>query len=184
MPADQRGFTSVAAISIDSSPLREKLRLYKYEGRHGWGAIFGRLILGWLDRNATVAATYTHIVANPGFHDRRPYRHIELMLGVAATEDIHRRWPIFPGALVKPVDTPASAGSRLPEKIAAAEEHARVLQLAPAPLAGPPLPGARILLVDDIFTTGAQLHFVGKRLLDAGAARVDGLVLARRSWGQ
>jgi hypothetical protein len=54
------------------------------------------------------------------------------MLSIAATEDIHRRWPIYPNALVKPEETPKS---------------------------------------------------VGRRLLDSGATRVDGLVLARRSWG-
>jgi predicted amidophosphoribosyltransferase len=173
----------VAAVSVDSSPLAERVREYKYEGVSGWGYIFGRLVLGWLDRNAAVAATYTHIVANPSYINRQPYRHIELMLRVAATEDIHRRWPIYPDALVKPVETPPSAGKGLQAKLAAAEAHALALQLAADPHAGPPLPGARILLVDDIFTTGAQLHAVGKRFLSSGAARVDGLVLARRPWG-
>jgi predicted amidophosphoribosyltransferase len=48
--------------------------------------------------------------------------------------------------------------------------------------APPPLQDATILLVDDIFTTRYQLDAVGRRLLASGATRVDGLVLARRSW--
>jgi predicted amidophosphoribosyltransferase len=183
MSAQQRGFTSVAAISVDSSPLAEKLRAYKYDGVSGWGYIFGRLVLGWLDRNATAAAAYTHIVANPGYLGRTPYRHIELMLDVAGTEDVAGRWPIFPRALVKPIDTPASAGKGMQAKLEAANAHAQALQLAAGLDAGPPLHGARILLVDDIFTTGAQLHAVGQRFLSSGAHRVDGLVLARRPWG-
>ncbi|GAB1646846.1 ComF family protein [Krasilnikovia sp. MM14-A1259] len=183
MPAGQRGFTSVAAISVDSSPLREKVRQYKYDGVIGWGAIFGRLVLGWLDRHATAAATFTHIVANPSHINRQPYRHIESMLQAAKTEDIHGRWPIYPVALVKPVETPPSAGKGWQAKLDAAFEHARVLQLSAAPDSGPALRGARILLVDDIFTTGAQLHAVGRRFLDSGAASVDGLVLARHPWG-
>lgn len=41
--------------------------------------------------------------------------------------------------------------------------------------------GARVVVVDDVCTTGATLHAAGAALLDAGAARVDGLVLAVRS---
>lgn len=182
LPADQRGFASVAAISIDSTPLAETIRRYKYGGDHPWGYIFGRLVLGWLNRNAVTARSYTHILANPSYLRRQPYRHIELMLRAAATEDIHRRWPIHPNALIKPVETPRSAGQSLENKIIAAQEHAAALVLADPPDAPPPLTDATILLVDDIFTTGTQLHAVGRRLLDSGARRVDGLVLARRRW--
>jgi predicted amidophosphoribosyltransferase len=44
------------------------------------------------------------------------------------------------------------------------------------------LNNATILLVDDSYTTGTQLDAVGRRLLDSGVTRVDGLVLARPAW--
>ena len=43
------------------------------------------------------------------------------------------------------------------------------------------LQGRRLLLVDDIFTTGATMDECAKTLLAAGAARVEGLALASSS---
>ncbi|WP_408055567.1 ComF family protein [Streptomyces radicis] len=42
--------------------------------------------------------------------------------------------------------------------------------------------GKKILLVDDVFTTGLQMHAVSKLLLSHGAREVHGLVLARVVW--
>ena len=41
------------------------------------------------------------------------------------------------------------------------------------------LPGRRIVVIDDVITTGATAEAAAKTLLDAGAARVDVLALAR-----
>ncbi|CAL9676578.1 hypothetical protein SUDANB105_07932 [Streptomyces sp. enrichment culture] len=56
----------------------------------------------------------------------------------------------------------------------AARLHAAALRLRQS------VEGQRVLLVDDIFTTGATFHTVGKRLIiEWGAVEVRGLVLAR-----
>ena len=42
--------------------------------------------------------------------------------------------------------------------------------------------GARILVVDDVFTEGSTLREVARTLLMVGAEEVAGLVLARQPW--
>ena len=44
--------------------------------------------------------------------------------------------------------------------------------------------GQRILVIDDVFTTGHDMLEIARALRLAGAAAVDGLVLARAQWRQ
>jgi len=52
-----------------------------------------------------------------------------------------------------------------------------------APEKAPTLQGLRVLLLDDVMTTGATLHSAAHSLLQAGAAQVGALVLARTGLG-
>jgi predicted amidophosphoribosyltransferase len=47
------------------------------------------------------------------------------------------------------------------------------------PLRSAEVRGKRIVLVDDVMTSGASLHSAARVLRDAGAARVTAVVLAR-----
>jgi predicted amidophosphoribosyltransferase len=42
--------------------------------------------------------------------------------------------------------------------------------------------GKRVLLIDDVCTTGLQLNYLASRFMASGAAEVRGLVLARVPW--
>lgn len=68
----------------------------------------------------------------------------------------------------------AGRGVRRGRRWEAAREHATALKLRQS------VEGRRVLLVDDVFTTGSRFHTVGKLLIETGrASDVSGLVLAR-----
>ena len=57
----------------------------------------------------------------------------------------------------------------------------RVLNMQNAFQASPQVAGKQLMLLDDVFTTGATLNAAAEALKAAGAAAVNGIVLARRT---
>lgn len=78
-----------------------------------------------------------------------------------------------PHALVRRIDR-AQTGARSADRFA----NMRAA-FAAAPGARAAVSGRPVLLVDDVMTTGATLQAAARQLRQAGAARVDALVLAR-----
>ncbi len=108
------------------------------------------------------------IVAVPPARDRAAWRGVDgpqALAGVLAT-----RWrlPLLRGALERVDDRPQRGLSR-----SARQRRARGLYRAVAPVAG------RVLLVDDVLTTGATAAACTRRLRRAGARSVDVVTLAR-----
>jgi predicted amidophosphoribosyltransferase len=164
-----------------TGPWDQKIRAYKYGGERGWAVLFGRLIVGWLEQHAEDVEDIDLIIGNPTSPDRKPYQHIEAIMAAAEAEDHSSRWPIAPSespVLVKTRRTTPSAapGATWEAKQNAAREHAEALQLRSS------VAGMKILLVDDVFTTGWQMRAVSHLLLREGAREVRGLVLARFPW--
>jgi predicted amidophosphoribosyltransferase len=162
---------------------RIKIHSYKYGGRVGWSLIFGRLVVGWLEAHARDDPPDL-IVANPTYRGpgQRGPGHIETIIRAAATADYDGRWPFdvqTPTAIVKTQATEPSAGRSLAEKRAVAATLREVLRIPdPARTAG-----RKIVVFDDVCTTGSQLDAVADCLLEDGrAARVRALALARAPW--
>lgn len=177
-PLDSRAFSRVDAVAMYSGTFAAKLRDFKYSGARGWGLIFGRLVLGWLAR---ATPNVDLVVGNPTAQNRQPYQHVEQILQAAQVEDVARSWPFAredQPLWIKPHDTAKSAGNAWQAKMDAAEAHANAIVV----LRPDQIRAARILLIDDIFTTGAQFHTVARLLRRHGAADVRGLVLARAPW--
>jgi predicted amidophosphoribosyltransferase len=178
-----RRIISIDAVAVFSGDLRSTIHQYKYEGQHGWARIFGRLVLGHLQARWP-AKSLDLILANPTYAgpDGRAFRHSELVLDRAFREDVLSQYTFAPyeqPALLNTGQTTKSAASTAAAKEQAAAELYPLLRL-PDPDA---VRGRRVMIYDDICTTGSQLNTVARYLTDEGGAiAVYGLVLARAPW--
>lgn len=150
--------------------------MFKYRAKDGWAKIFGRIVSGYLEENLDYH-DYDIIVPNPNVSTGR--QHTEMVIDAARKLDVFGFWKFdrAPWALTKTRVTPRSAGGTLDDKVHAAKMHAQAITVDRKRIRG-----AKVLVYDDVFTTGNQLDQVGRLLMDNGAESVDGLVLARAPW--
>lgn len=178
-PPENIRIDSITAITLHKDPLDKTVRRYKYQGKHGWGRIFARLLLGHLEMNWSPDEVDI-IIANPPNPNRD---HTTRVIRLAAANDYRSRWPFDSDqdcAITKQEPTEQAAGQRLEGKKRAAKEHAKALELNPRTNR---IEGKRVVVYDDICTTGHQLNEVARRLKDEwGAIKVYGIVLARHPW--
>ena len=150
-------------------PLRSAFLRYKFEGCDFYAPLFGGYMAG--AARMQLSGPFDLVTWAPLSRKRlrqRGYDQARLLAECAAEE---YRLPLVP-ALEKVRDTaPQSSLSGT-----AREENARG---AYALLPGAEVGGKRILLVDDILTTGSTLGACAAVLLEAGAAEVSCAVLAR-----
>lgn len=179
-----RRIERIDAIAYLSGALQRKIHRYKYDGKVGWALIFGRLLVGWLEAHATQNPPDL-IVANPTFTDPGGSNigHTERIIEKAATADTEARWAFDveneTPAIIKLGPTEKSAGRTAAAKRASAAKLRRLLEIPDPAITE----DRRILVFDDVCTTGSQLDTVAECLLDEGnAAEVRGLVLARAPW--
>jgi predicted amidophosphoribosyltransferase len=178
---NNRRISKVYAVTYHSGALKKVIHRYKYDGAYGWGLIFGRLVIGWLEAHAP-AVSPDLIVANPTYAAEGRFEHTEFVIRNAANEDLQQRWPFdvaTPRTIIKTGPTTASAGASATAKRSSATLLRSVLTVTDASRTA----GRRILIYDDVCTTGMQLNAVADSLLtDGGAAQVEALVLARAPW--
>jgi predicted amidophosphoribosyltransferase len=182
VPTSDRAIDRIHAIGVYSGDLEAKIKRYKYENAWGWKYVFGRLVTGWLQQKAA-PWEYDLILANPTYVEPGSGRdaHTEQVVRAAAAEDQLGVFPFDVGdsaVIVKTRATPRSAGGSWQAKQQAARAHADVLAITRPEIVA----GAKVLLYDDVCTTGQQLEEVARLLKRHGAVRVEALVLARAPW--
>jgi len=155
-------------------PLRDMILAYKFEGRLDFGRRLQEYALAAFERGLAEfpeVADCEALVPVP-LHPRRLFlRGFNQSREIARLIAARRGLPLWQEALVRVRRT-------VPQMTLEREARAENIRGAFA-ARKEMLAGRRVLLVDDIMTTGATLEECARAMLGAGAQRVDVLVLAR-----
>jgi ComF family protein len=160
------------AAALHTSPLREAIHAFKYQGVRELGPLLARYLVAvyaeppW----STLPHPITVVVPVPLHEQRlveRGYNQSELLaISFCRTLGL----PLQATWLARVRETRQQVGLNPSERRANVEDAFD----APAAVAG-----AHVLLVDDVYTTGSTLRACATALYDAGALGVYGLTLAQ-----
>lgn len=161
-------FNQVFAPWLYEQPYKQLVREFKYQQQ----LLAGYFILQLLQQQLSpLASNYQLLTVVPGQKNRLRKRGLHAPSWLAKRLGLLVNLPFEPKALVR-IKNIASQ-----QKLA---KKARWLNPAGALTANPQLvAGKRVLLLDDVLTTGASCHWAAEALLSQGASQVDVLVAAR-----
>ena len=161
-------FTRAWSLYPYEPPLREAIALLKYRGKYGMAPSLCRLLRAALPASLNVDVVMP-VPLHPARLRAREYNQ-SLLLAQAVSRQL--RTPLSYSNLVRVIDT--AAQTTLPRS-------ARLSNLRQAFRLRMPetVQGQRVLVVDDVFTTGTTPHECAKALRKAGTGDVYALTLAR-----
>lgn len=159
----------VAAVGAFGGALARAIHRLKYEGRPDLARPLGELMATALEHLALDAPAdlIVPVPLAPGRLAERGYNQAALL---AARLSRRARVPAAPLALTRVVET---------AQLAHKDQHQRQQSIQGAFRAAQPLAGRRVLLVDDVLTTGSTLGACMEALYNAGASPVALAVVAR-----
>lgn len=149
--------------------VRRSLLRYKFSGLSAYAKAYAELLASCMDENALRCDLITWVPLGEKRLRERGYDQARLL----AEEIASLRGLRCERLLVKRKDNPPQSGTGSPEK---RRENVKGVYAAAAPSV---TQGARVLIVDDIVTTGATLCECARMLKAAGAAEVSAITLAR-----
>jgi ComF family protein len=168
-------FTIARALGSYQGTLREAIHRWKY----GRKAPLGRLFGVWMAEgfNRFWPSDPPHLILPVPLHRHRlRERGFNQALDLASRVSRRTGIPFERRTLIKCFSTPPQAGLHAADRERAIRGVFRVAH-------GERIRGKRILLVDDVFTTGATANECARVLLAAGADRVDVFTLAHTPKG-
>jgi len=176
---DSWKFSRARAAAVFAGSLADLVHYFKYNGRTGLAFPLGRMMLGKL-RDYWDPAGFDALAPVP-LHPRRlrerGFNQSALLL--RSWTQVDKKFPtgvnkrlLAPGLLERIKPTESQTGLNRQKRVANLKNAFRVSK-------GSTVAGLRVLLVDDVFTTGATVNECARTLLQAGARRVDVFTLAR-----
>lgn len=161
----------VRIAALHTSPLREAIHALKYEQRPELAEALARYLIALVQQSpqGALLCAVDAVAPVPLYHERqreRGYNQSEL-LASAFCRGV--QLPVRSNWLTRQRSTQSQVG------LSAAERRQNVQN---AFVAVPGVKGQRILLIDDVYTTGATMRACAQAALHAGAQAVYGLALA------
>ena len=167
----------ISGLAVCLSPLyytgdvRQSLHRYKFQGAAAYYRVYAELMSACMKEHGLTADLVTWVPLSRKRLRSRGYDQARL-LAEELSQILHKPAEKL---LVKRVDTKPQSGTGSAEKRRA---NAAGVYACPQP---DRIEGKRILLVDDIVTTGATLCECAKMLHTAGAAEICGVAVASRN---
>jgi ComF family protein len=163
-------------VGLHAGTLRSAILNYKFENRRRLAEPLGGLLAGRFAREAEESEGLPWqrvdcLVPVPLHPRRRSWRGFDQSLLLAQEMSRHTGLPVVSDGLVRVRPTTPQV------ELSTRERHENVRR-AFAPL-GEVLRGRNLLLVDDVYTTGATLSEVARAAREAGAASVYALTISR-----
>jgi len=164
----QSAFFAVRSVTPYAGSIRNAIRRLKFAGDMALGEALARRMIELL---ASLKWQVDLVVPVPVSFARRKIRGYNQAALLALPLSLGCGLPYRPKALKKVRDTPTQVGLSVPER----QDNVRNAFQAAGDLAA----GRRVLVVDDVMTSGATMDACARALLNQGARRVYGLTLAR-----
>jgi ComF family protein len=157
----------IRAAAFFEGKLRQAIHAFKYERRPELARVLGEMLSDYLGAHPLPADALTPVPLHPDRERERGYNQARLL--AHALGDRHHL-PVWDDALTR------VRATRSQIELNAAERRVNVQG---AFQAAPRVAGTRLLLIDDVCTTGATMDACGIALKARGAASVWGLAIAR-----
>ncbi len=168
--ADLPVYDRARAVARYSSTMQELIQSFKYGDRHEGLALFGR----WMAAaGAELVADADLIVPVPLYRSRLWSRRFNQSAMLAKWVGRLANVPVDCFLLARVKRTPSQVG------LTAAQRRRNVAGAFRVTCPRAHIQGKRIIVIDDVITTGATADACARTLKRAGASRVDVLALAR-----
>jgi ComF family protein len=169
---NHRGFTAWLSVSLYHEPMRGCIHALKYDGNTRLAQPLGLLLARAYTRYSMQADMLIPVPLHSERQQQRGYNHALLLAEVCSAQ---LGVPVNDGILVRQRATVAQVDLHPRER----HQNVAGAFACTSTYAGSVLKGRKIVLIDDVSTTGATLEACAEPLISAGAKEVWGLVLAR-----